>query len=116
MEKLGFVQLITHEGAQYVGYKGSSVDTILHRNPYDNAYILYFNDELRYKSSSWKDNFALLLELLRDTTQKKLVIAVDCDTIDKLLEKPYISQIRNSRLIVEDIIEQRKILASECIM
>jgi ribosome biogenesis GTPase A len=116
VEKMEFVGLITREGAQYVGYQNSSVDNIIVGNPYDDAYILYFNDQLRHESSSWNDNFTLLLELLRDTAQKKLVIAVDCDAVGKPLEKPYICQTRNSRVIVEDVVEQRKILASECIM
>jgi len=116
VEKIEFVELITREGAQYVGYQRSSADNIIAGNPYDDAYILYFNDQLRHESSSWNDNFALLLELLRDTAQKKLVIAMDCDAIGRPLEKPYICQTRNSRVIVEDVVEQRKILASECIM
>ncbi|KAH0565816.1 hypothetical protein GP486_000785 [Trichoglossum hirsutum] len=116
VEKMEFVELITREGAQYVGYQGSSVDTILVGNPHDDAYILYFNDQLRHESSAWNDNFTLLLELLRDTTRKKLVLAVDCDAVGMALEKPYLCQTRNNRVIVEDVVEQRKILASECIM
>jgi len=115
-EKMDFVEMVTCEGAEYVGYQGSSVDTILASNPHDDAYILYFTDQIRHESPLWTDNLALLLELLRDKAHQKLVLVVDCEASGTGLVKPYISQTRNGRVIVEDVEEQRKILASECIM
>ena len=115
-EKMDFLELISREGAQYVGYQGSSLDTLLIGNPYDDAYVLYFNDQLRRESSTWLDAFSLFLELLRDKSHKKLVVAIDCDVFGTTLEGVYISQMRNTRVIVEDVLEQRKILAENCVM
>jgi hypothetical protein len=115
-EKIEFVELVTREGSQYVGYKGSSIDNLLIRNPHGDAFILYFTDEIRQQAPNWKDHVTLLLELLRDTTQKKLVIVVDCEAIKIPLDRARVSQTRGGQEIVEDVLEQRKVLASNCIM
>lgn len=114
-EKMDFVDLITAEGARYIGYRGS-LDTELAKNPHDDAFILYFNHDIQRKCRLWKENFALFLELLRDKTKKKVVIAVDCDAIEKPLESSYISQTRNSRVVVEDVLERNNLLAKNCTM
>jgi predicted GTPase len=115
-EKMDFVDLITAEGARYIGYRGSSLDTELAKNPHDDAFILFFNQDIRRKCRLWKENFALFLELLRDKAKKRVVIAVDCDAIEQPLESSYISQTRNSHVVVEDVLERNKLLANNCTM
>ena len=116
VDKMDFVDLITREGARYVGYNGPALSTLLLENRHDDAYIVYFNDDLRMGSDVWNDISALLLELLRDHSRRKLAVVVDCDATGDHLDKIRISQLRNGRVIVEDVIEQRRILATNCVM
>ena len=116
VDKMDFVDLIAREGARYVGYSGPALSTLLLENRHDDAYIVYFNDELRMGSDAWNDTSALLVELLRDHSRRKLVVVVDCDATGDHLDKIRISQLRNGRVIVEDVIEQRRILTANCVM
>ncbi|KAF5611717.1 aaa atpase domain protein [Fusarium subglutinans] len=57
----------------------------------------------------------------RDQPQHKLAIAVDQDAVDldthgTSLEKAYISHLREGRVISEDLVEKRKLLAVNCAM
>ncbi|KAJ4248770.1 hypothetical protein NW762_012608 [Fusarium torreyae] len=119
--KMEFQDLLRYEGAQFVGYKGPSVSALLHGNPYDDAFILYFNDHFRDCSDEWEENLSAFLDLLRDKSHHKLAIAVDQDAAAHKahgisLQKPSISYLRRGRVISEDFVEQRKVLAANCVM
>jgi hypothetical protein len=116
IKKMDFVDSVVAQGARYVGYEGNSLDTELAKNLYDDAFILFFNDEVRSNCDRWDQNYALLLELLRDTNEKKLVLVMDCDASGEPLEFSYISQTRIGKIITEDVLEQQKVMASNCIM
>ncbi|KAF7552515.1 hypothetical protein G7Z17_g4243 [Cylindrodendrum hubeiense] len=115
-DKMDFVDLVTGEGARYVGYKSQSLHNLLMENEHDDAYIMCFNEELRDHSETWNETMKVLLELLRSGSQDKLIVVVDCDATHEPLEKVYISQMRRRRVIIEDVIEQRKTLESSCVM
>jgi GTPase SAR1 family protein len=115
-EKIDFVDHISSKGAQYIGYESSSLNNALSANPYDDAYVLFFNDHIRCHCDRWNENLNLLQELLQDGSEGKLVLVVDCSVFNQPLQKSYISQMRNARVIVEDVLEQRKTLANNCIM
>lgn len=116
VEKIDFATAVIARGAQYLGFHTLSVDTALANNPHDDAYILFFNNDLRLHCKRWNENYALLLDLLSDKREKKLVLVVDCDAFGQDLERSYISQTRNNRVIVEDLLERRKQMANNCIM
>jgi len=118
VDKMDFVDLIVRDGAKYVGYGGPTLSTLLLENQHDDAYVMYFNDDLRTSSEGrgWSDATAVLLELLRDRSRSRLMVVVDCDAVGSALEKIYVSQLRNGHVIVEDVLEQRKILATNCVM
>jgi hypothetical protein len=65
-EKIDFVDHISSKGARYIGYESFSLDHALATNPYDDAYILFFNDYIRYHCDRWNENLNLLLEILQD--------------------------------------------------
>lgn len=113
-EKLDFVDLIEAEGARYVGY-GSSLETELMRNAIDNAYVLYFNDEVR-QSPEWAENVTLILDLLRDGNTAKEVLVVDCETTGQPLEKVCIHHLRCGQTITKDLLAAHKLMAEHCIM
>lgn len=115
-EKMDFAESVIAKGAQYLGFHASSLDTALTNNPHDDAYILFFNGHVRRHCNKWNENYALLLELLEDKVQKKLILVVDYDAFDQTLENSCISQTRNRRMIVEDVLEQRKQMAKNCTM
>ncbi|RYP83149.1 hypothetical protein DL769_001455 [Monosporascus sp. CRB-8-3] len=116
VDKMDFVDLISREGGRYVGYGGPVLATLLLENRDDDAYIMYFNDELRTSSDAWNETAAVLLELLRDHSRSRMVVVVDSDAVGDSLEKIYVSQLRNGLVIIEDVLEQRKILATNCVM
>ncbi|KAG5801143.1 hypothetical protein H9Q74_014360 [Fusarium xylarioides] len=118
---IDFQDLLIGQGANIVGYKGPSLSALMHGNQYDDAYVLHYNEHVRHHSDSWKENLAVFLDLIRDQSQHKLAIAVDRDAVDNdahgtSLEKPYISHYREGRVIVEDLVEKRKVLAVNCVM
>ncbi|KAF5685231.1 P-loop containing protein [Fusarium circinatum] len=120
-ECMAFQDLLTDEGASIVGYKGPSLSALLHGNQHDAAYVLYYNEHVRHYSDSWKDNLAVFLDIVRGQSQHKLAIAVDQDAVDHdthgtSLEKAYISHLREGRVISEDLVEKRKLLAANCVM
>ncbi|KAI1496342.1 hypothetical protein F5X99DRAFT_75594 [Biscogniauxia marginata] len=115
-DKMDFEDTLRHEGAHLVGYQGKSISTLLNENQHDDAFVLHFNDHVRNHSDLWKENIAVFLEIVRDGTQKKLAIAVDCDALHHALEEPHITHFRNGRVIAEDVVEQRKVLAANCLM
>ncbi|KAF5970479.1 P-loop containing protein [Fusarium bulbicola] len=120
-ESMAFQDLLIDEGASIVGYKGPSLSALLHGNQHDDAYVLYYNEHVRHYSDSWKENLAVFLDILRDQSQHKLAIAVDQDAVDHdnhgtSLEKAYISHLREGRVISEDLVERRKLLAVNCVM
>ncbi|KAH8650735.1 hypothetical protein BGZ61DRAFT_542099 [Ilyonectria robusta] len=120
-EKMDFQDLLKHEGAHLVGYKGPSVSALLHGNQYDDAFVFYFNEHVRHHSDVWEENLAAFRDILQDQSHHKLAIAVDQDAVDHgahgtSLKKPYISHLRRGRVISEDVVEKRKVLAANCVM
>ncbi|KAI8681042.1 G domain-containing protein [Fusarium keratoplasticum] len=120
-EKMDFQDLLMREGAYLVGYEGPSVSALLHGNPYDDAFVFYFNEHVRHHSDVWEENLAAFLDVLKDQSHHKLAIAVDQDAVDRdshsaSLEKPYISHLRRGRVIGKDLVEKRKVLAANCVM
>lgn len=120
-EKMDFQDLLTREGAHLVGYNRPSVSALLLGNQYDDAFVFYFDQNVRHHSDAWEENLAAFLDILQDQSRHKLAIAVDQDAVDHdshgtSLEKPYISHLRRRRVITEDIVETRKVLAANCVM
>lgn len=114
-ESMDFEDVLKREGAHFVGYQGPSASTLINQSEHDDVFVLYFNDLLRRQSDSWTENLAVFLELIRDTSRNKLALAIDCDAYNIPLENPYISHRHNGRVITEDVVEQRKILAANCV-
>ncbi|KAJ4287838.1 hypothetical protein N0V88_007548 [Collariella sp. IMI 366227] len=114
--KIDFAKSIAEAGSIYLGFGDSGLEHQLSRNPHDDAFVLFFNEEMRQRSNLWKDTFKLFMNLLHDGNQKKLTIALDCDAFGQGLERPYISHLRGRRVFVEDLLEHRKILVANCTM
>jgi hypothetical protein len=114
--KIDFVKKIMEEGSKYVGFDDPGLDSLLPQNSDGDTYVLYFNDAVRHESEAWDDTQKLFAELLRHSDRPKLVIAVDCDAAAQSLEKPYICQFRGRRMLIEDLVEHRKVLAANCVM
>lgn len=115
-EKVKFFDTVIAEGAKYIGYGSHTLEEELMANPCEESYVFYFNEDVRQECISWDENVALLLELLRDTECSQFIVVVDCDATGQVLEKPYISHIRNGQIVTNDLAEQRSLLADNCII
>ena len=91
VKKLDFADSVIIKGAQYLGFHTSSLSSALANNPHDDAYILFFNGYVRCHCNLQNEDYALLLELLEDKVEEKLVLVVDCNAFDQNMEKSYIS-------------------------
>lgn len=112
---LDFKDQMSSLGATYIGYGSTSPTTILSRGNFDDAFVLNFNSSLR-NSPEWDETIHLFEELSSFQGNRILLLAVDCDAAGHLLDKVFISQYRSGRVFIEDLLEHRKILASNCIM
>lgn len=112
---LDFHDQMSSLGATYLGYGSNSPTTILSRGNYDDVFVLNFNTSLR-TSPEWEETIQLFTELSASKGNRTLLIAVDADAVGHLLDKVYICHYRSGRVFIEDLLEHRKILASNCIM
>ncbi|KAF3920073.1 hypothetical protein AA313_de0200452 [Arthrobotrys entomopaga] len=117
-QKMELMDIIAAKGAHYIGYRSKSIQNLLTQNRLDDALVFYFNGNFQNKSLSWDGNFALLLELLQEDTDKRqhMIIVVDCDATGEALDKVHISKFRNAKRIVNDVLERREFLAANCRM
>lgn len=112
-EKMELADHLIAKGAKYIGY-GKSLDIELISNSYDDAYVLYFNENSRRDRSSWEGNQQLIIEFFNDTQRPKQVILLDCDASNISIEKSHIKRYRNGRVIVDDVLEQRLLMGDKC--
>src|SRR4051812_46190811 len=87
---MDFVDMATKSGARYVDYGNSTLYHVLKKENWDDAFALYFNDNVM-RMESWDESLSVLWELL-DEKRKVLILVVDCDATGEMLEKSYISQ------------------------
>ena len=115
-EKLKFVKLVQDRGAKYLGYGGLSTEAAIRTSPIGDAFMFHFNGETMKQGESWKANETLLLETLDRHNSTTPVWVVDGDAKGLTLEKPYMSHIDNGKVVIEDVLESRKLVADKCIM
>ncbi|KAI5787306.1 hypothetical protein EDC01DRAFT_661363 [Geopyxis carbonaria] len=117
---VGFVEMMIREGAIYIGYATSSLDTALttRQQAFEDEYLFYFNNESRQKDiQSWNEHVALLLELLDSPSKNKhRIFVMDCDATGKPLEKISIVHHHDSKMVTEDLLEQRRLLADKSLI
>lgn len=109
-EKIEFIDTIVAEGARYIGYNGLLLDTELPKSQSEDVYVFYFNESVRQERESRTRNFSLLLDMLREDGPKKPVLVVDRNAKEMELNKSKIVQYRNLNIIVDDVLEQQKLL------
>ncbi|KAK3956674.1 hypothetical protein QBC32DRAFT_386776 [Pseudoneurospora amorphoporcata] len=115
-EILTFVERLSLLGATYLGYGSTALPTILSRRSHEDTYVLNFSFTLLH-TPEWYETIGLFTELLcGNSNSKSLMLAVDCDAVGQLLDKVYICHYRNGRVVVEDLLEHRKVLMSNCTM
>lgn len=116
MIRMTFVEMFTAEKALYVCQTGPTLGSLLAKFRDQEIFLLHFNDEVRRASAEWDATLLLFLELLRSENQRKTMIAVDYDAAGQVLEKACISQYRNGRLQIGDLLEHRQVLSVNCVM
>ncbi|KAK3324526.1 hypothetical protein B0T19DRAFT_464640, partial [Cercophora scortea] len=88
--KIDLFNRLTREGAKYIGYdKDKSLEDLL-ATPHDDAFVMYFNNEAIHQGDLWKESLGFFMA--------------------KLQESP------DGRVLIEDLVEHRKVLAANCIM
>ncbi|KAF8463715.1 hypothetical protein BDZ91DRAFT_731489 [Kalaharituber pfeilii] len=119
--KVEFVDMVMERGATYFGYgsKRHSLDAALSAHHGKDAYIFYISDQATHKYYQlWTESVALLLELLQGINgSKECVFVVDRDAIGgPKLEQPQISHRRNGKIITQDLLKERKLMADKCVV
>jgi hypothetical protein len=114
--KMDFADMYIAKSVTYIGYNSSSLDIELMNSKCDDAYVLYFNEQVMNEQSTWDGNLLLLHELLSHGKHDDQVIIYDCDAKGSELEKSYISQYRNRQCLVQDVLEQKKLTANLCLI
>ncbi|OCK85677.1 hypothetical protein K432DRAFT_439107 [Lepidopterella palustris CBS 459.81] len=112
--KIKFAIAFENLGADYIGYNDKTVHTVLLGNPGD-AYIVYFNDQATRDKNGWEETQAILHELLTQNQRTQRVLIVDCDATGEKLEKPLIQHWRDGKIIQEDVVKERNMLAHKCL-
>ncbi|KAK0641353.1 hypothetical protein B0T16DRAFT_419696 [Cercophora newfieldiana] len=115
-DRVHFAESVTKEKAVYIGYGEPTLSGLLTQNIDKDIFVLYFNHALRSSGDQWNETHALFTEVLRSRGEEKLVLVADCDALEQELEKPYICQYRNGRVISDDLLEHRRTLATNCVM
>ena len=113
-KKMEFVDMIGHEGARYIGYE-RSLDMEVMKTTADDVYVMYFSDELRH-TPEWEGNAGLIINLLRDKSKGKAVFVVDCEGTQEPLDKVRIRHRHRGQWIVEDLLDEHKLMRDYCIM
>lgn len=114
VDKVHFANIIKDQGALYIRNDAAERDMAIASSNIPEIYILYFDEALR-QYPDWNENRRKLIELLYDKDGSYSVIVVDCDLSDLYqLEKPYIEQFRDGRVIVADVIQDLRELDEMC--
>ncbi|PMD45744.1 hypothetical protein L207DRAFT_630143 [Hyaloscypha variabilis F] len=108
--KVKFAIAFEKLGAEYIGYNDKTVHTVLLGNPGD-AYIVYFNDQAMRDKNVWEETQAILHELLTQEQRARRVLIVDCDATSEKLEKSLIQHWRDGKIIQQDVVKERNMLA-----
>ncbi|EGZ72991.1 hypothetical protein NEUTE2DRAFT_156555 [Neurospora tetrasperma FGSC 2509] len=115
-KRLEFAENLCHLGATYLGYGSPMLSTILLCKSHEDTFVLNFSFS-SLQTPEGHETIDLFRELLCGNKNKKsLMLAVDCDAVGQLLDKVYICHYRNGRVVVEDLLEHRKVLMSNCTM
>ena len=115
-EQIAFADLVKNEGAEYVGYQGGSVLSALSSSAHYDTYVLYYTEQLRRNSLLWAPVFLCLLDITRDQSSDKTVLVVDCEAVGMEIARPLISQYHGTQKSLDDVVEYRRILSSECLI
>ncbi|KAB8267137.1 hypothetical protein BDV30DRAFT_244581 [Aspergillus minisclerotigenes] len=117
--KIELIDSLVQLGARYIGYNGVSPDAEIAKNKHDDAFVFYFNEQVRhYHKELWFGNFTTLLGILNDKTSPRLILLVDCDAVkdQPRLTKPQIVLYRGGKRMVNDYYEQQKLFDETCLM
>jgi GTPase SAR1 family protein len=108
--KMDYVDMWTGKGAKYIGFN-SGVESL--KNVLYEVYVFRFNWNAQHQQPAFKENVTILQDLL---DREIRVVVIDCDGTGEAVEKPYICHNENGAVITEDLAEERRELANECIM
>ncbi|KAL2865912.1 uncharacterized protein BJX67DRAFT_388865 [Aspergillus lucknowensis] len=113
--KLDFLARMVGLGAVYVGNAQSTPQEVIERTSsvYHAFYVFHFTSDLMDASeTAWKENHQLLEDLLAQNPKPQVVL-IDWDGRAADFAQPYIAVYANGALVVENLLDQNKELASK---
>lgn len=114
-EKVHFIEYMVANGAVYIGYNGLSIQAELSRKGAIDSYIFRFSKAAMAERQSWKANWDLLQQLLKERQKGTLLAIVDCDASTTELEKAHILHYHNGQQTTSDLFAQRSFFADKCL-
>ncbi|KAH8693604.1 hypothetical protein BGW36DRAFT_361457 [Talaromyces proteolyticus] len=113
-EKIRFLNDLVDRGAKYVGFNGESLDLELGSNPDIDIYVFHFSETAKLHSELWKQNLAIIYQLLNDSACRIRVVLKDHDAVEERLDVPKIVLIRSAEVIIPDVLQERKLSSGKC--
>lgn len=114
-EKGEYIDALVEKGATYIGYNGLDLDKELSRRQGGRAYVFRINAAAMEDEYLWRENTALLLDLLSDRTSRDFVAILDCEATGNVFEASCISEYSGQEVLVQDMFQQREFLADKCL-
>lgn len=113
-EKIRLLDVLVAQGAKYIGFNDKSLDLELGATPDVDIHVLHFSDASKTHTELWKQNLAVLHQIMNDATRQPHIILKDHDAFEEQLHAPRIELIRNAEVVITDVVEERKISSKKC--
>ncbi|KAH7401648.1 hypothetical protein BKA66DRAFT_451131 [Pyrenochaeta sp. MPI-SDFR-AT-0127] len=112
-EKVQLLDGLVTRGAKYVGFNGESFDLEIGTRPDTDIHVFHFNEAAKAQTEIWRQNISLLHQVLGDDTRQPHVILKDYDALEERLIGLRIELVRNTEVVVQDVLEERKVTATK---
>ncbi|KAF2239709.1 hypothetical protein EV356DRAFT_513990 [Viridothelium virens] len=107
-ENIRFLNEFVAKGAKYIGFNGDSLELELATKPNVDIHVLHFSGSTRADSEIWKETLAVLHQIMNGVGGPPLVILKDNDAFDEPIVAPYMELIRNTQVIIQDVLRDWK--------
>lgn len=101
--------------AIYLGRQGPALSTVLADNSGKTVFVLHFSHAIVDKAMDRDANISLFLELA-PSHKDKLLVVIDYDALGQSLDKIYITQHRDGKVVISDFLAHRKSVNVNCTM
>lgn len=112
-ERLNFTEASKQAEAIWIAYSELAPHFL---SVISRSYVFYYHQKFLKNAESWKEDSDLLFKVLRTKKVDIPVFIIDCTGTDKPLSRAIMSQFSGQRVVVENVLEQRKFLSNKCLI